>query len=114
MSLVALQEIHARVDWGNGRSENIAPSGGFDDDTLTAMRDAMYQPGLGTWFSAVLRVDPSGGIDGEFNYDDEPQWAAPVDPIAYVTDAKKYPRDVKLQPEWLQAKLADGHGRRHD
>ena len=77
------------------------------------MRDVMYRPGVGTWFSAVLRVDRSGSVDGEFNYDEEPEWAAPVDPIAYLTDFEKYPRDIENQPEWLRIKLTEGNERRN-
>ena len=84
----------------------------FDRRLITRLREAMYQPGLGTWFSAVLRVDRSGAVDGRFDYESEPEWDAPVDSIAYVTDFEKYPRDIENQPEWLQAKLAEGYERR--
>ncbi|GAB11463.1 hypothetical protein GOARA_070_00020 [Gordonia araii NBRC 100433] len=69
---------------------------------------------IGTWFSAVLRIDRSGAVDGQFDYDSEPEWDAPVDPIAYVADQEKYPRDVENQPDWLKAKLAEGLARRRE
>jgi hypothetical protein len=84
----------------------------FDTAVFANLRGVMYQPGSGTWFSAEFRVDRTGAVDAQFNYDSEPEWDAPVDSIAYVTDFEKYPRDVENQPEWLRAKLAEGHERR--
>ncbi|WP_245548359.1 hypothetical protein [Gordonia araii] len=86
----------------------------FDRDVISRLREAMYQGGLGTWFSAVLIVDRSGSVDGQFNYDSEPEWDAPVDPVVYVTDQEKLPRDVENQPDWLKAKLAEGLARREE
>ena len=74
----------------------------------------MYQEGLGTWFSAVIRVDRNGVVDATFNYDDEPEWDAPVDSIAYLTDQEAFPRDVENQPPWLQQKIAEGVKRRSE
>ncbi|MBS4102571.1 hypothetical protein [Tsukamurella paurometabola] len=86
----------------------------FDTNLISDLRAAMYQEGLGTWFSAVIRVDREGSFDATFNYDDEPEWDAPVDPIVYLTDQETFPRDVENQPQWLQEKIAEGARRRHE
>lgn len=38
----------------------------------------MYQDGLGTWFSAVIRVDRNGMVDETFNCDEEPDGAPSI------------------------------------
>ncbi|WP_245548446.1 hypothetical protein [Gordonia araii] len=98
--------------YADGTTESMPMDMDFDDEVFSRLREAMYQEGLGTWFSAVLRIDRSGAVDGQFDYDSEPEWDAPVDPIAYVTDQERYPRDVENQPDWLKAKLAEGLARR--
>ncbi|MEP6478866.1 MAG: hypothetical protein ABJB03_05710 [Rhodoglobus sp.] len=75
---------------------------------LRALRAASYRDGVGTWFSARLQVTAAGAATAEYNYDDEPEWDAPVDSIAYVTDQEKFPRDEDKQPDWLKRKLAEG------
>ncbi|AUN38793.1 hypothetical protein [Tsukamurella tyrosinosolvens] len=96
----------------DGTVESILARG-FDDGVIDNLRAAMYQQGLGTWFSAVIRVNRSGAVDAEFNYDDEPDWNT-VDPIAYLTDQEAFPRDRENQPQWLQEKVAEGVKRRHE
>lgn len=100
----------------NGAAESMRPprAAQFDTNLISNLRAAMYQEGLGTWFSAVIRVDRNGVVDATFNYDDEPEWDAPVDSIAYLTDLEAFPRDVENQPPWLQQKIAEGVKRRSE
>ena len=53
-------------------------------DHLTALaaqlRSAMYRPGAGTWFTAELTVTSAASMDAHFDYDNEPEWDAPVPP----------------------------------
>lgn len=98
---------------GDGSVEFMMRPRGFDLDLISNLRTAMYQDGLGTWFSAVIRVDRNGTVDATFNYDDEPDWDT-VDPIAYLTDHEHFPRDVANQPSWLQEKIAEGRKRRRE
>jgi hypothetical protein len=106
----ALYAFYAEL--ADGTRASIRMSRQLDRQLFQRLRKVMYRPGLGTWFSAVLRIDRSGSVDGQFNYDDEPEWDAPVDPIAYVTDFEKYPRDAENQPEWLRRMVAEGYARR--
>ncbi|UPL15691.1 hypothetical protein [Microbacterium galbinum] len=80
-------------------------------DAAHALRAACYRPGAGTWFGAVLTVTAAGDVSAEYNYDDEPAWDSPLDPIAYVTDAKTFRRDAEHRPPWLAAQLAEGESR---
>ncbi|HEY3504280.1 MAG TPA: hypothetical protein VGN37_16030 [Actinocatenispora sp.] len=115
IEISALAPVSSFLFWSEARDgsrESIPMDMDFDTALIARLRQAMYRSGAGTWFSAVVRVDRSGVVDGHFDYDSEPDWDAPVDPIAYLTDAEKYPRDVENQPDWLRAKLAEGYGRR--
>src|SRR5579859_6302452 len=79
---------------------------------LRKLRAASYRDGKGTWFSARIVVTPDGAATAEYNYDDEPDFGPEgVDSVAYVNDAKKFPRDEAHQPEWLRQRLAEGRAR---
>lgn len=43
----------------------------------------------------------------DFNYDDEPTWETSIDPVLYVQDLDKYPRDESAIPGWLRQRLAE-------
>ncbi|MGL4338831.1 MAG: hypothetical protein ACRCSP_00190 [Rhodoglobus sp.] len=72
------------------------------------LREVMYRPGTGTWFTFTLTVTPQGGVDAQFNYDDEPEWDLPQEPVLYVEDLERFPRDGEHIPAWLQEKLRLG------
>lgn len=95
-----------------GESESIPLSWDVDPDVFSRLREVMYRPGSGTWFSAEFRVDRSGRMDSDYVYDLEPDWTTPVDSIAYVTDFEKFPRDLEHQPQWLRDRLSEGYERR--
>ena len=78
---------------------------------LETLREATYRDGLCTWFSVKIAVTSAGGATAEYNYDDEPEWDAPVDPVSYVKDLEKFPRDEDKQPAWLEKKLAGGRAK---
>jgi hypothetical protein len=78
---------------------------------MKRLREASYREGSGTWFGVHVTVTASGSATAEYNYDDEPQWDAPVDPLVYVRDQEKFPRAEDKQPEWLKQRLAEGRAR---
>jgi hypothetical protein len=82
------------------------------DSTAKTMRGAMFQPGKGTWFSMSVTVTDAGKVSTDFNYDEDPQFDPPIDPIAFVLDQEKFPRDPHNQPEWLRERIAEGEARR--
>lgn len=76
------------------------------------LRTTSYKTGVGTWFSARIVVKPDSSTSATFNYDEEPDWGTlPLDPVAYVTDQEKFPRDENKQPAWLKEKLAEGRAK---
>lgn len=96
----------------DGEMDSIPPGEFFVDELPQKLRAAMYRDAAGTWFSMRMTVTADGSMDADFNYDDEPDFGlGGVDPVAYVNDAKVFPRDEAHQPEWLRARLAEGRAR---
>ena len=108
--LAAVARYQLYLERSDGTRESIMGRG-FDDGAIRDIRAAMYQPGAGTWFSGEIRIDRTGAVDATFDYDSEPVWDAPVDPIAYAYDADKFPRDLEHQPAWLREQVAEGRER---
>jgi len=79
---------------------------------LEKLRAAAYRESVGTWYSIRLTLTVDGSVSAEYNYDDEPEWDAPIDPVAYLTDLTKFPRSPEHQPEWLTAKIEEARTRR--
>ena len=75
----------------------------LDDD----LRNVMYRPGAGTWFTATITIHGDGSLDADFNYDDEPDWTRPVEPVWYRQDLEKFPRSDAAIPDWLRARLTE-------
>ena len=73
------------------------------------LRELMYRPGAGTWFSATwtLTKDASGQVSANvsFNYDEEPTWGDPIRPFNYALDLEDFPRDDEHIPGWLRERL---------
>lgn len=101
---------NGKFETPSGRANSVRGSDELSD-AMDRLRAASYREGAGTWFSARIVVTAEGGATANYNYDEEPDWDAPVDSIAYVTDQEKFPRDEDNQPEWLKQKLADGRQR---
>jgi hypothetical protein len=67
----------------------------------------MHRNDLGTWFTADLEVHRDGHVQAEFDYDSEPEWNFRIDPVAFVTDNEKFPRDFAHQPAWLRPQISE-------
>lgn len=76
-------------------------------DHVDALRTVMYRPGAGTWFSATVRVNSTGNVSADFDYDNEPAWETTPVAEAYAQDVRKFPRDESAMPAWLRARLAE-------
>ncbi len=101
-----------KASFPDGSSKGVRLGNRFDDDLVDRMREAMYRPGSGTWFSVEMTVTAEGDMSAKFDYDNEPDFGlGGVDPVAYVNDAKKFPRDEAHQPAWLKQRMADGRAR---
>ncbi|MFZ4842307.1 hypothetical protein [Mycetocola saprophilus] len=77
-------------------------------ESARRLRAACYREGGGTWFSARIVVTSAGEATADYNYDQEPEWDAPVDSVLYTNDQDRYPRDESAQPAWLKQKIAEG------
>jgi len=72
------------------------------------LRTVMYRPGKGTWFSAAFTISAAGSVDAAFNFDEEPEWSRPTEPVFYVQDLERYPRYESAIPPWLAHQLELG------
>lgn len=77
------------------------------DETMTAIRRVMYEPGRGTWFSAKLTLTPPEELHVEFNFDDDPAWWPSVPAGLFERDLEVFPRDEEHIPQWLTEVLAE-------
>lgn len=72
-----------------------------------ALRELLYQPDKGTWYTATCTVTSDGRLSFDFDYDAEPKWSVPVVPGTYVEDLEMFPRAEAARPNWLRSKLAE-------
>ncbi|WP_216915021.1 hypothetical protein [Nocardia noduli] len=84
-----------------GRSDMAEWSPQALDDLWTRLRADMYQPGRGTWFTAIYSLDNTGSFGVEFDYDTKPEFIPKVSAGMYSFDFDNYPRDDAHTPMWL-------------
>ncbi|GAA0249258.1 hypothetical protein GCM10010492_56570 [Saccharothrix mutabilis subsp. mutabilis] len=77
------------------------------EPALRELRDLMYEPGAGTWFSLRYTVDPPQEYRVLFNFDRDPRWSPDLPVEAWANDQATYPRAPEHVPEWLRARLSD-------
>ncbi|MGW4487019.1 hypothetical protein ACWEOE_24615 [Amycolatopsis sp. NPDC004368] len=73
-----------------------------------ALRDDMYEPGRGTWFSATVVLRPDAEPQFSYHLDEDPNWWPPLHPSAFTRDLEAYPRDDEHVPPWLRKLLDEG------
>lgn len=104
--LVPYEEARLEVTPRSGDPTTVFPP----DSTvgqIKELRDVMYRPGAGTWFSIKLNVANEGAetaVDVSFDYDDMPAWEGEPASALYVRDLRKYPREEHT-PGWLREKI---------
>ncbi|SMG29125.1 hypothetical protein [Agreia pratensis] len=105
-ALVGFNSASARILRADGSRDSLKD---FDSATDAAkrLREAMYREGAGTWFSVLFVVTVEGKVDVAYNYDEEPEWKYPIDPVLYVQDFERFPRDPENIPEWLQKRVLE-------
>jgi hypothetical protein len=77
-----------------GRSQEFA-------GLFAELRNLMYRPGTGTWFSARVTVSDQGDYRADYDFDNEPRFDPPVAPELYVKDLEAFPRDPSRIPAWV-------------
>lgn len=70
------------------------------------LQDAMYQPGLGTWFSFTCTIDSDGAYHYTFNYDEHVPFPDGREPLrdSWIKELRRHPRPWHLIPEWHPVK----------
>ena len=71
------------------------------------LRELMYKPGKGTWFSMILKVTPAGdGWEASYNYDQKPVWEL-GDPVndTFAQELYLFPRDEDHIPDWFKEEM---------
>lgn len=73
---------------------------------LNDLRQQMYQPGRGTWYTAELEIHAANGGSAQtrFDYDTEPDLG--LSAADYARDLAAFPRDEEHRPGWLRERLA--------
>lgn len=72
-----------------------------------ALRESMYQPGKGAWYTAIATLHSDGRFSLDLDYNNEPQWFTKTHPGHYVEDMEQYPRSEENTPAWLRDRLAE-------
>jgi hypothetical protein len=77
---------------------------------LGTLRTAMYEPGRGTWVSAVLEFAQNTPPLTEFTLDEEPRWRRTPPPVGLADELRFFPRDDRFLPDWLRGAPAEPTG----
>ncbi len=62
-----------------GTVTHAPPADLAEFEAWSALREAMTEKERGTWFTGVLRLEPTGAYRLEFVWDDEPRWPLLID-----------------------------------
>ncbi|TDQ53752.1 hypothetical protein EV190_103203 [Actinorugispora endophytica] len=79
-------------------------------EKLDELRNGMYTPKKGTWFSARYVITRPGNYRIDYNYDEEPAFTIPPVAGSYKLDLQHFPRDDEHIPDWLRRKLQEAEG----
>ncbi|EHR61997.1 hypothetical protein [Saccharomonospora cyanea] len=75
---------------------------------LGQLRTGMYEPGRGTWLSAMLTVDPPGTTHADFVHHAQPRWRRTPPPLGFQDELRMHPRDDAHLPAWLRQRAELG------
>jgi hypothetical protein len=71
-------------------------------DGFGRLKQGMYRPGRGTWFSAEYVLEPPSAFSAEFEPDVEPRWRRVPPPIGFADELRFFPRAEENIPDWLR------------
>lgn len=72
------------------------------------LREQLYEPERGTWFSAVLTLESGATARFSYEFDEDPKWWPELHPTAFSRDLAAFPRADERIPPWLRAQLDEG------
>lgn len=104
---VLMYDFEAKARLANGAVAPIELSSDFVQG-CQELRQEMYEPGRGTWFSMRVALDSQLGRQVDFNFDLDPLWEVPPEPASYTRDVETFPRDEEHMPDWLRAAVELG------
>jgi hypothetical protein len=70
------------------------------------LKQGMYRPGRGTWFSAEYLLEPPSAFSAEFEPDIEPRWRRVPPPIGFADELRFFPRADDNIPDWLRQRAS--------
>lgn len=101
----SIQDLWLTVIMKDGSRPDVVPPMEVSR-ILVRLREVLYEPGRGTWFSARVSIDPPDRVHFDYNKDFEPVLMPPISAAHYAEELQMFPRDPEHIPEWLSAKLA--------
>ncbi|MEV7550124.1 hypothetical protein AB0N89_10910 [Amycolatopsis sp. NPDC089917] len=100
-----VEDLAITVIMADGSSAQVQPP-----DVAAALREsrqALYEPGKGTWLAMRLILDPPGSFVVHYNFDFDPLWDPPVPAVVYQRDLEAFPRDEEKIPAWYRARMEE-------
>ena len=94
---------HYLAVYASGEQAAFTPGKPVDDESLDALRDAMYRDDVGTWFGMQFVQYANGRPSVQFNHDVDLGLPATADD--WQLDLDVYPRSPANIPPWLAARL---------
>lgn len=103
---VAVQDAEITVYLQDGSTPEVLPPVGLDA-AFAELRQLLYRPDRGTWFSARCVVNAPSRIDINYNLDHDPLFMPPVPASGFARDLRAFPREDEFVPDWLFERLAE-------
>ncbi len=100
----SVQDFGLVVLLGDGTAAQVDPPAEAAD-ALIAVRELMYLPERGTWFSARFIMNPPTEYHVYYNFQHDPVWDPPVPGEVFRKDLERFPRPEEEIPNWLRRKL---------
>ena len=72
------------------------------------IRNLLWEPEKGTWFSVRFTLNPPGSFQVEYNFEVDPVWDPPISPDVWAKDLELFPRAENWRPRWLRRELDPG------
>lgn len=98
------QDYGLVVLMNNGTSAEVAPPAEAAD-AFVALRELMYLPERGAWFSARFVMNPPTEYHVYYNFQHDPVWNPPVPDEVLRKDLERFPRPEDKIPNWVRRRL---------
>ncbi|MDX3659120.1 TNT domain-containing protein [Streptomyces sp. ID05-26A] len=100
----SVQDFGLRVLLDNGTAAPMEPPAEAAD-AFVALRELMYLPGRGAWFSARFMMSPPSEYHMYYNFQNDPVWDPPVPDEVLRKDLERFPRPEDKVPNWVRRRL---------